>query len=463
MAEALLDYSKFTEENFRVLDQEVQAAMERFGVPGVALGITYGGKEYFAGYGTTNVENPLPVTPDTFFQIGSTTKTLTATAIVRLVEMGKLELDAPVRRYLPDLTLEDESVAANVTVKHLLTHTAGWMGDFFADTGVGDDSLAKFVARLTEAGQSSPLGELWSYNNAAFSLAGRVIEAVTGKTYEASLKELLLEPLGMTKSFFFSSEVITYRAAAGHRNEESGPVVTRPWALPRSANAAGGLCTTVKDQMKYARFHMGDGTAEGGTRLLNPESVALMQTPVTSAGGDEKIGLSWFIANIGNVRVVKHGGGTFGQISAFMLAPDQKFAIAVVTNSDQGGMVNEIVTKWAFKHFLGAENTEPELINIPASDLTAYEGTYSAVLTSLKVIPSESDGMLLGTFMYHTNGLFEKDPPPISGIRLAFYGDDKITALDEPYKGTRGDFIRNKDGKLAWLRFGGRAAARQDI
>jgi hypothetical protein len=126
-------------------------------------------------------------------------------------------------------------------------------------------------------------------------------------------------------------------------------------------------------------------------------------------------------------------------------------------------MVNEIVTKWAFKHFLGAENTEPELINIPASDLTAYEGTYSAVLTSLKVIPSESDGMLLGTFMYHTNGLFEKDPPPISGIRLAFYGDDKITALDEPYKGTRGDFIRNKDGKLAWLRFGGRAAARQDI
>ncbi len=205
MSTTLLDLSKFTEADFKLLDQQVQAAMERLGVPGVSIGLVYGDKEYVAGYGVTSVENPLPVTPDTFFQIGSTTKTMTATAIMRLVDLGQLELDAPVRRYIPDLTLKDENVAANVTVKHLLTHTAGWTGDYFQDTGTGDDALEKYVTKMAEAAQLSPLGELWSYNNAAFNLAGRVIEAVTGKSYETSLKELLLDPLGMTHSFFFAA------------------------------------------------------------------------------------------------------------------------------------------------------------------------------------------------------------------------------------------------------------------
>src|SRR5689334_1794941 len=138
MAESLLDSSKFTDTGFKLLDEQIQAAMERYGVPGVAVGIAYGDEEYLAGYGVTSVENPLPVTPDTLFQIGSTTKTMTATAIMRLVDMGKLELDAPVRQYLPDLALKDPTTAEKVTVKHLLTHTAGWLGDFFAETGWGE-------------------------------------------------------------------------------------------------------------------------------------------------------------------------------------------------------------------------------------------------------------------------------------------------------------------------------------
>ena len=285
---------------------------------------------------------------------------------------------------------------------------------------------------------------------------------MTGKPYEVSLKELLLDPLDMKHSFFFANDVISYRVAIGHRKEESGPVVNRVWALPRSANPAGGVCTTVKDQLKYARFHMGDGTAADGTQLLKPETLALMHTPVTSAEGDEQIALSWFIAKIGEVETHRHGGSTFGQISAFMMAPAQKFAIAVVTNSDEGGQLNDAVTNWAFEHFLGAKKTEPATITVPTEQLAAYAGVYSAVLTSVELEVPETGETLVGTFKVHTDGFFEKDPPPISGIRFAFYGPDKVIALDEPFKNLKGEFIRLKDGQLGWFRFGGRMSTRQN-
>ena len=125
------------------LAEQIRTGMGRHKVPGVAVGLWMDGEEYAEGFGVTSLENPLPVTPNTLFQIGSTTKTITATLVMRLVEAGKPELDAPVRQYLPALRLADEDVAARVTLRHLLTHTGGWAGDYFVRTGSGDDALAK--------------------------------------------------------------------------------------------------------------------------------------------------------------------------------------------------------------------------------------------------------------------------------------------------------------------------------
>src|SRR5687768_12400291 len=108
--------------------------MERLHVPGVAVGVQHEGKEHTAGFGVTNVDHPVPVDADTLFQIGSTTKTVTGTVAMQLVESGMLDLDAPVRTYLPDLRLSNEAVAGAVTMRHLFTHTAGWVGDYFEDT-----------------------------------------------------------------------------------------------------------------------------------------------------------------------------------------------------------------------------------------------------------------------------------------------------------------------------------------
>lgn len=188
------------------LQTKLTAQRDATGTPGIAIGIVHGDNDVIAVDGVTNRNHPLEITADTLFQIGSITKTMTATVAMRLVEMGMLNLDEPVRHYLPAFQLQDEATAAAVTIRQLFTHTAGWVGDYFEDTGSGEDGLASYVANMATLPQQAPLGALWSYNNAAFSLAGRVIEVVTGQPYERTMQELLFDPLGMEMTFFFAGE-----------------------------------------------------------------------------------------------------------------------------------------------------------------------------------------------------------------------------------------------------------------
>src|SRR5688500_14513358 len=179
------------------LQKKLDELVKELDVPGVSAGVVVDGEEHYAYAGVTSVENPLPVDENTVFQFGSTGKTYTATAIMRLVEQGKVDLDASVRDYVPELRLKDESVAEKVTVLQLLNHTAGWQGDLIKDTGNGDDALAKYVDLMADIEQISPLGSTVSYNNASLCLAGRVIEHVTGTTFEQAIGDLLLQPLGL--------------------------------------------------------------------------------------------------------------------------------------------------------------------------------------------------------------------------------------------------------------------------
>jgi CubicO group peptidase (beta-lactamase class C family) len=147
------------------LESVVNAARERVRLPGLAVGIIHDQTQYALGSGVTSIENPLPVDTDTLFQIGSITKTFTATAVMRLVEAGQLDLDQPVRTYLPALQLSDADASAGVTLRHLLTHTGGFEGDDFSDPGQGDDALARYVEGMAELPQVTRVGELFSYCN----------------------------------------------------------------------------------------------------------------------------------------------------------------------------------------------------------------------------------------------------------------------------------------------------------
>jgi CubicO group peptidase (beta-lactamase class C family) len=209
--------------------------------------------------------------------------------------------------------MRDPEVTTGLTMRHLLTHTGGWDGDFFPDTGNGDDALARYVKLMADLPQLAPLGTILSYNNAAFSLAGRVVEAVTGKTYEAALDELVLGPLELKYSFLFPADVLTHCFAVGHATIADKTVVLRPWQLTRACGPAGGITASMIDQLRYARFHLGDGTSEDGARILTAESIAMMQTPGNAGMLDIKMGLAWMTRDIGGIRRVFHGGGTYGQ------------------------------------------------------------------------------------------------------------------------------------------------------
>jgi CubicO group peptidase (beta-lactamase class C family) len=447
---------------FEQLRAEVEAAMGRHVVPGVALGVLHDGRAETAGFGVTNAEHPLPVDADTLFLIASNTKTFTGAAILRLVERGRLDLDAPLRGYLPELRLADPDARAGVTLRHTLQHTAGWAGDLVPDTGRGDDALARMVELMAENPQLTPLGSVWSYNNAAFCLAGRAIEVATGQTYETALRELILDPLGMARSFFFADEAIAHRVAAGHNIVGGVPRIVRPWHFSRSMNAAGGLISSLNDMLRWARFQLGDGTAEDGTRLLRAETLRMAQSPLAPAFGmADAIGLPWMVSDLGGTRVVAHGGWAPGQMSSTRLVPGRGFGVVVLTNSDHGARLHGEVTGAALRLYLGLEAAEPRHVEPPSERLTECAGPYSAPFGDLE-LRADRGGLRLAVRAQRWIGPSEptRDLPPPT--RLAFTGDDRVVALDPPLKGTRGDVLRDERGRIVWLRWAGRIYRRQD-
>src|SRR3982751_6532766 len=175
---------------FSAIAALTEAKMREYGVPGVALGIISGSATTVQGLGVTNVEDPLPVTAHTVFPIASISKTFATTAMLRLIEQGKVDLHAPVRKYLPEFRVRDEAVSRDVTIWHLLTHTGGWEGQVSGPER-GTATLENFVGSINDLMQVAPPGAAWSYNNAGFSIAGRVIEVVTGQSISRALQDLV--------------------------------------------------------------------------------------------------------------------------------------------------------------------------------------------------------------------------------------------------------------------------------
>lgn len=447
---------------FPELDRKIRDAMNRYAIPGVALAMLHQGTEYVRGYGVTNVDYPTPVDGDTVFRAASNTKTFTGTTVMRLVEQGRLNLDATVRTYLPDFQTSDPSVAATVTLRQLLNHTAGWLGDYIVDTGQGDDALARYVARFVNIPQLTPPGQVFSYNNAALALAGRVIEVVTGGSYERALRDLLIDPLGLGHSRVFPDEIIGFNIAASHNVIDGRAVVdAAEYRIPRAINPAGGLISSARDLLRYARFHLGDGTVPGGgPRLLTEQSLLAMRSN-PGPGGTlivelDGMGVTWMLRPTAEgPRVVQHGGDLPGQHSGFLMVPDRRYAMIMLTNSEGGPLLLDdlFADDWALRRFAGVSNRPAVPLSLSPSELAPYEGTYVVLLVN----PDGSVGELPLTVVGENGQLAIKADDVVLG-RLAFYRRDYVLILDPEGRptSTRGDFVRGADGNVAWLRVGGR-------
>ena len=440
---------------FQQIAENVEAWREELAVPGATFGVRIAGENYSGGSGVTSIDNPLPVTDETIFQIGSISKTFTATMMMRLVEQGKLDLDERVRSYLPQFRVRDEDVSQRVAVRHLLTHVAGWTGDVFTDTGNNDEAMRQYVEGMAEFEQLAPLDFTFSYNNAAFAVAGRIIEALTGMTYEEAARQHIFEPLGMEGSTFFPHEVMLKRFAVGHQVADEGTKALSPWAIPRAMNAGGGIACHIQDLLRYGAYHLGEGAP-----LLQPQSLRQMHTPQVSISDYVgAVGLSWIVNDIDGIRLLWHNGGTNGQNSILTLAPEYGLALGMMTNGDKGGAINDKFNKRVLRDFCGIDIPEPQAIESSVEALVQYAGRYKGTMADIEL---RMDGADLVAIVEAKAGLATDAPrPQPAPMAVARCGVDVLMMLDGDYKNSRADIIRDAKGDIRYLRFGSRIRVKQ--
>jgi CubicO group peptidase (beta-lactamase class C family) len=366
----------------------IQAALEGLAahhhVPGASLAILDGDQVVEAVTGVTNLNTGVEVTPQTLFQIGSNTKLYTTTLVMQLVDRGEVDLDSPVRSYIEDFELADEKAADQITVRHLLTHSSGMQGDYFEDFGRGDDGIAKFVESLKDITQVHPPGDRFSYCNTGFTLAGHVVERVTGKPYHEALKEQILGPLRLQSTTVLLEEMIGFRYAAGHAGGEVGkPGVVPEIMMGRSSAPAGSVTSaTATDVLGFVRMHLENGEGPGRSRVLSEKSVRAMQTPqypMPGSGSDHAhIGLGWIMNEWDGQRVIGHGGGTIGQLSFLQVLPDRDFAVCLLTNSTTGGLLWRDLGGYLFEELAGVTIPRPPQppAKAPKLDLAVYTGKF---------------------------------------------------------------------------------------
>ena len=451
---------------FDALAAFAEAKMREYRVPGVALGIVANGVITTRGLGVTNVDQPLPVTDHTVFPIASISKTFAATAMMRLVEQGKIDLEAPVRKYLPDLKVRDENVARDVTIWNLLTHSPGWEGQVSGPER-GEDTLRNFVATvMPDVMQVAPPAAAWSYNNAAYSTAGRVIEIANGTSINRAMRDLVFTPLGLEHAGTTAGDFIVNRFAAGHASRGDAPAaLTRPYTHATSVTS-GGIGVCIADLLSYAKFHLGDGTNAKGERILTRASLDAMQTPqLEKQSTDDAIGLGWHIRRVGGVRVAGQGGTAGGHILVLSIVPERNFAIGILTNSNNGWRVIQDVEREALRVYHGIvyaknqaiahrglvetlPNVEP-LATQP--DFKPYIGRYLRPMNAVEV---RIEGRHLAVQELPNGG----DPRP--AMPIAFFGPDRAVITEGSDRGQSIEFIRSADGVVKWVRVVGRVAVR---
>ncbi len=461
---------------FRDVAEALMESMRTNRVPGTALAILADGREEHAEFGVASANTLTPVGPGTLFQIGSLTKTYTATAVWRLIDQGALALDAPVRTYIPDLRLGDEETAARVTVGNLLDHTAGWYGDDMSYTGEGEDGIARYVdERLPKLPQLFPLGRFFSYNNAAFVLLGRLIEVASGVVYNTAMQNLLLGPLGLADTVLERSEILRREYSDGHYagpiNGTDSVAVQSPLWMPRSVDPAGGIWSTTRDVIRYARMHLAAGTtrAEG---VVSPESLRRMQDPVMGVDGlNLSIGRNWFVQDVGAVRAIMHNGDTGGQHTVFVAIPDRQFALVLFVNNVFGGVPVEFdVLDKALASYPGLAESAGKLgfsrallpppdaatVALPEGEVADYAGSYTDPGKVLTLTQSDG-GLTMTAQLQHTDNSWEPaiGPPPPPPATVTFLTKD--TALRD---GMRIPFVRDDAGRVGWMSAGLRLVPR---
>ncbi len=449
------------------LEQSIHRRIAAQEIVGLALALVQGTEVTYArGFGTTSVEDGgLAVTPHTLFCVGSITKSLTGTLVMRLVEQGKLDLDTPVVDYLPGFAFSDASLGRRVTLRHVLSHSTG-LPNAGKDFGPRDpDALRQFVwDEIPRYGFVAEPGAVHLYSNTIFVLAGYLAEVVTGRYYEQLMRELVFAPLGMERATFDRTVAMTYPVALAHERGADGALrVKHRFTDNVSGNPAGfGLASTL-DLANFALAHLNAGRFDDWP-FLAPESIAQMHAPQVETylrGGDAGYGLAFYVGAHKGAHQVSHGGMLESYWCNLSVFPDAGVGVVLQCNCGDErvlmGVLNDV-----FDGLLGRRGTEAP--QAPAVDDRSrwplLLGTYLSMGAGLATVEEVDNRLVLnqsGTARPLTavgNDRYLMGKAPVAFLPSGSGPSEYLVVGGEPYRRTSIDPAFAPD-PARWLAYEG--------
>ena len=419
------------------LQSYVESLVKKYEVPAVSLAIWHNNQLHRAADCILNSETGVAATPDAIFQIGSITKVFTTSLIMQLVDEGRVELDRPVKHYLRDFQVADADASNSITVRQLLNHTSGLMGDFFPDESDADSNLiARYVDRCSLLPQIHQPGHYYSYCNSAFAIAGRLVEVVSGISWFSAVEERIFKPLNMNHAVSRPSEVLRYRTAIGHELKSGQPATWQPATacyLPLGLASAGSTLTmSATDLIRIAEMFLNEERSETNDIWLSTDAINNMlqtqiQLPPFSKVYNRYAGLGWAKLSLKScgTEIIFHNGGTLGQIATLQIIPEQNLAFAALINGNKSGLLEaiteELLAEFADVHIKESEPTTNDDSTELANDTytgqyRSFDGTYNISLENNKLVAKLT---------------YDFDPTLPENLRLTPIGDNIFATYRE--------------------------------
>jgi CubicO group peptidase (beta-lactamase class C family) len=414
------------------LTSRLAAAIQKHNVPGASAAVFRAGQWEVAAAGLTNVTTGVDVTPDTVMHIGSVTKVLNATLVMQLVDEGRVELTAPLKRYLPDFRVADRHASELITVEMLLNHTCGVDGEYFPDAGPDAERIEDLIPRIARQGQLHAPGAELSYCNSGAVLAGYLAQRLLRRSWYSLIEERIFKPLELQHSVVQPADALLHRTTVGHFLNKDGTNTRTSFAFlnPSFAPAGATAMLTAKDLATFALAHVNDGVGPNGHRLLSADSARRMrrQTAIWRGIAGGGVGLGWMTFEKG---IIGHDGGGPGIASWLFADPATKTVVAVLTNAAHGVPVLDEITSPLFEAAGIAGAAKPLGLGLDATELAKqatdtrvdphpYVGQYESVALAFRVIPHR-EGIALRVrrklLFYDGDTLEESPPSPLRPIR----------------------------------------------
>jgi CubicO group peptidase (beta-lactamase class C family) len=322
---------------FKPIDEAIGTIMKSFELPGLAVGIVKRDETAYAkGFGVRNIATREPVTPSSLFHLASISKTFVCTAIMQLIEKGKMSLSAPVISYLPYFKLDDDRYTS-ITIQQMLSHLSGMPdvdGYDWDKPEYDDGALERYVRRLGHEKLIAAPGEQFAYSNMAYEVLGDVIAKVSGQTFEDCIEENILQPLAMENSTFLKQKVSADLGTTPHLKlpqTEVSPI----YPYHRAHAPSSTLHSNVLEMSHWMIAHLNHGKYMD-REILRPASYELLWHPYRQTRANEPdrfVGLSWFLGKYRGYRTISHAGGDIGFNTYHVLLPEQSLGVVVLANT----------------------------------------------------------------------------------------------------------------------------------